>query len=87
MLKGGMSRICTMSRWRSTRVWPDKLQPICLTAFNGCYRVEDGLLKVTMLSRAGKERTVVAPPKRRVKRFTMMRWGAVEKRYWGHPQA
>jgi len=43
---------------RSTAVWlkPDEVLFLAGDIGDGCYRVEDGLLKVTMMSRAGSER-------------------------------
>ncbi len=47
----------------SLRINADQVLFVAGDAGNGCYRVEDGLLKVTMVSRFGNERlrTVIFP--------------------------
>lgn len=44
------------SRTTTVRLKPDEVLFLAGDAGDGCYRIEDGLLKVTMVSRAGSER-------------------------------
>jgi CRP-like cAMP-binding protein len=59
------------------RLAADEVLFLAGDAGNGCYRVEDGLIKVTMMSRAGVERILAFPWPGRLRRRTIYyRWPA-----------
>jgi CRP-like cAMP-binding protein len=59
------------------RLAADEVLFLAGDAGNGCYRVEDGLIKVTMMSRAGVERTLAfLGPGAIVGRTSYYRWPA-----------